>query len=164
MADKPGFPIGEKPIFFVEKPGFGKKLSFSAKKLGFWILPGFFDQKTQFFFEKPGLSPKNRVSRLKNRVSWQKNPVFQIWLINLVFRLARNTINDNDMFSYSLTTMMCFLTKEWHGFSAHTVNLFIKAYQKITYKEDLKITLKRCVLEMICFSLWFWLWCAFYNS
>ena len=22
---------------------------------------------------------------------------------------------------------------------------------------------KRCVLEMICFSLWFWLWCAFYN-
>ena len=51
---------------------------------------------------------------------------------------------------------MCFLTKEWYGVPAYTVNLFIKAYHKITYKE-------RCVLEMICFSLWFWLWCAFYN-
>ena len=50
-----------------------------------------------------------------------------------------NTTNDNDMLSYSLTTMMCFLTKEY-GFPAYTVNLFIKAYQKITYKEDLKIT------------------------
>ena len=49
------------------------------------------------------------------------------------------TINDNDMLSYSLTTMMCFLTKEWYGFSAYTVNLFIKAYHRITYKEDLKI-------------------------
>ena len=50
------------------------------------------------------------------------------------------TINDNDMLSYSLTTMMCFLTKEWYGVPAYTVNLFIKAYHKITYKEDLKIT------------------------
>ena len=33
---------------------------------------------------------------------------------------------------------MCFLTKEWYGFPAYTVNLFIKAYHKITYKEDLK--------------------------
>ena len=48
--------------------------------------------------------------------------------------------NDNDMLSYLLTTMMCFLTKEWYGFSAYTVNLFVKAYHKITYKEDLKIT------------------------
>ena len=47
------------------------------------------------------------------------------------------TINDNDMLPYSLTTMMCFLTKEWYGFPAYTVNLFIKAYHKITYKEDL---------------------------
>ena len=67
------------------------------------------------------------------------------------------------MLPYSLTTMMCFLTKEWYGFPAYTVNLFIKAYNKITYKEDLKITQKRCVLDMICSSLWFWLWCAFYN-
>ena len=51
-----------------------------------------------------------------------------------------DTINDNDMLSYSLTTMMCFLTKEWYGFPAYTVNLFLKAYHKITYKEDLKIT------------------------
>ena len=50
-----------------------------------------------------------------------------------------DTINDNDMLSYSLTTMMCFLTKEWHGFPAYAVNLFIKAYHNITYKEDLKI-------------------------
>ena len=50
------------------------------------------------------------------------------------------TLNDNDMLSYSLTTMMCFLTREWYGFSAYTVNLFIKAYHKITYKEDLEIT------------------------
>ena len=50
------------------------------------------------------------------------------------------TINDNDMLSYSLTTMMWFLTKEWYGFPAYTVNLFIKAYHRITYKEDLKIT------------------------
>ena len=73
------------------------------------------------------------------------------------------TIIDNDMLSYSLTTMMCFLTREWYGFPAYTVKLFIKVYHKITYKEDLKITSKRCVLEMICFSLGFWLWCAFYN-
>ena len=59
------------------------------------------------------------------------------------------------MLSYALTTMMCFLTKEWYGFAAYTVNLFIKAYHKITYKEDFKITLKRCVLEMICFSCGF---------
>ena len=45
----------------------------------------------------------------------------------------------NDMFSYSLTAMMCFLTKEWYGFPAYTVNLFIKAYHRITFKEDLKI-------------------------
>ena len=50
------------------------------------------------------------------------------------------TINDNDMLSYSLTTMMCFLTKEWYGFPVYTVNLFIKAYHKITYKEDLNNT------------------------
>ena len=73
------------------------------------------------------------------------------------------TINDNDMLSYSLTTMMYFLTKEWYDFKGYTVNFFIKAYHKITYKEDLKITQKRCVLEMICLSLWFWPWCAFYN-
>ena len=42
------------------------------------------------------------------------------------------------MLSCSLTTMMCFLTKEWYSFPAYTVNLFIKAYHKITYKEDLK--------------------------
>ena len=51
---------------------------------------------------------------------------------------ANTTINANDMFSYSLTTMMCFLTKELYGFSAYTVNLFIKAYHRNTYKEDLK--------------------------
>ena len=50
------------------------------------------------------------------------------------------TTNDNDMFSYSLAALMCFLTKEWYGFPAYTVNLFIKAYHRITYKEDLKIT------------------------
>ena len=54
--------------------------------------------------------------------------------------MTLNTKNDNDMLSYLLTTMMCFLTKEWYGFPAYTVNLFIKAYHKITYKEDLKIT------------------------
>ena len=48
------------------------------------------------------------------------------------------TINNNDMLSYSLTSMMCFLTKEWYGFPVQTVNLFIKAYHRITYKEDLK--------------------------
>ena len=42
------------------------------------------------------------------------------------------------MLSYSLTTMMCFLTKEWYGFPAYTANLLIKACHKITYKEDLK--------------------------
>ena len=50
------------------------------------------------------------------------------------------TINDNDMLSYSLTTMVCFLTKEWYGFPAYTVKLFIKAYRNITYKKDSKIT------------------------
>ena len=50
----------------------------------------------------------------------------------------------------------------WSQYTAQSLNLFIKAYRKITFK-DLKITWKRCVLEMICFSLWFWLWCAFYN-
>ena len=54
--------------------------------------------------------------------------------------LPCSTVNGNDMLSYSLTTMMCFLTKEWYGFSAYTVNLFLKAYYRITYKEDLKIT------------------------
>ena len=54
------------------------------------------------------------------------------------FGVITNTINDNDMLSYSLTTMMCFLTKEWYGFPAYTANLFIKAYHKITCKEDLK--------------------------
>ena len=67
------------------------------------------------------------------------------------------------MLSYSRTTMMCFLTKEWYVFPAYTVNLFIKIYHRITCKEDLKIAQKRSVLEMICFSWWFWLWCAFYN-
>ena len=71
------------------------------------------------------------------------------------------TINDNDMLSYSPTTMMCLMTKVWYGFPAYTVNLFIKVYQKITYKEDLKITYKRCVLEMICFSLWFFFYVFF---
>ena len=51
-----------------------------------------------------------------------------------------NTVKGKDMLSYSQTTMMCFLKKEWYGFSAYTVNLFIKAYDTITYKEDLKIT------------------------
>ena len=51
------------------------------------------------------------------------------------------TVNDNDVLSYSLTTMMCFLRKEWYDFfSAYTANLFIKAYHRITYKKDLKIT------------------------
>ena len=48
------------------------------------------------------------------------------------------TINDNNMLFYSLTTMMCFLTKEWYVFSAYAVYLFIKAYHRITFKEDLK--------------------------
>ena len=48
-------------------------------------------------------------------------------------------INDNDMLSYSLITMMCFLTKEYYGVPAYTVKLFIKAYHRITHKEDLKI-------------------------
>ena len=65
------------------------------------------------------------------------------------------TIKHNDMLFYSPTTMMFFLTKEWYGFPAYTVNLFIKAYQRITYKEDLKIAWKRRGLEMISFSLWF---------
>ena len=51
-----------------------------------------------------------------------------------------HTINDNDMLFYSPTTMMFFLTKELYGFLAYTVNLFIKTYHRITYKEDLKIT------------------------
>ena len=89
-----------------------------------------------------------------------------------------NTINVNDMLSCSLTTIMwifflsfyfclfvcfLFLTKEQLWFSGLycPVNLFIKAYDRITYKEDLKITWKRCDLEMIGFSLWFWFWCAF---
>ena len=56
-----------------------------------------------------------------------------------VYIVVLSTINDNDMLSYSLTTMMCFLTKEWYGFPSCTVNLFIKAYHKITYKEELKL-------------------------
>ena len=54
--------------------------------------------------------------------------------------MTSNTVNGNNMLSFSLSTMMCFLTKDWYGFPAYTVNLFIKAYHKITYKEDLKIT------------------------
>ena len=50
------------------------------------------------------------------------------------------TINNNDMLSYSLTNMMCFLTKERYGFLAYAANLFIKAYHRIMCKEDLKIT------------------------
>ena len=46
--------------------------------------------------------------------------IFHLFLIEL-------TINDNDILFYSLTTMMCFLTKEWYGFPANTVNLFIKS-------------------------------------
>ena len=63
------------------------------------------------------------------------------------------TINDNDVLSYSLTTMMHFLTKEWYGFSAYTVNLFIKAYHRITYQEDLKSHKSTVSLR----------WCAFYD-
>ena len=55
-------------------------------------------------------------------------------------KVSDDGLNDNDMLSYSLTTMMCFLTKEWYGFPAYAVNLFIKAYHKITYQKDLKIT------------------------
>ena len=61
------------------------------------------------------------------------------------------TIVDNDMLSYSLTTMMCFLTKQWYGFPAYTVNLFIKAYHRITYKEDLKITWSAVSLRWYAF-------------
>ena len=46
----------------------------------------------------------------------------------IIVILQWRTINDNDMISYSLTTMMYFLTKKWYGFPAYTVNLFIKAY------------------------------------
>ena len=35
--------------------------------------------------------------------------------------IAAHTVNGNDILSYSLTTMMCFLTKEWYGFSAYTL-------------------------------------------
>ena len=56
------------------------------------------------------------------------------------FQKCKYTINDNDMLSYSLTTILCFFSKEWYGFPAYTVSLFIKAYHKIAYKEDLKIT------------------------
>ena len=42
----------------------------------------------------------------------------------------RDAINDENVFSFSLTTMMCILTKECYGFSVYE-NLFIKAYHRI---------------------------------
>ena len=78
---------------------------------------------------------------LNNYITWKMNTKYNM---NSVFvkefhMYPPHTINDNDMLFYSLTTMMCFLTKEWYGFPAYTINLFLKAYHKITYKEDLKI-------------------------
>ena len=49
------------------------------------------------------------------------------------------TRNVNDMFSYSPATLVCFLTKEWYGFSAYPVNLFIKGYHGIINKRDFKL-------------------------
>ena len=48
------------------------------------------------------------------------DPLYSLWErskmidVNFVFAMVKmhSTINDNDMLSYSLTTMMCFLTKE----------------------------------------------------
>ena len=74
----------------------------------------------------------------------------------------RNTINDNDVLSYTLTAMMFCLTKEWNDFPAYSVNLFIKAY-RITCKENFKIHLKALCPWDDMISLWLWLWCAFYN-
>ena len=47
------------------------------------------------------------------------------------------TGKDKDMLSFLPTIMMCFLTKEY-VFSACPVNLFKKAYHRITNKRDLK--------------------------
>ena len=65
--------------------------------------------------------------------------------------------------------MICFPIRwqPWCAFKQvfrliYTVNLFKKANHRITYKEDLKVTWKRCVLEIMCFSLWFRLWCFFF--
>ena len=70
---------------------------------------------------------------LCSSITWNKHK-------ESLFVNSEDTLNDNDMLSHSLTTMMCFLTKEWYGFPAYTVNLFINAYHRITYKEDLIIT------------------------
>ena len=49
------------------------------------------------------------------------------------FRIrSTSTINDNVMLSYSVTTMVCILTKHWCGFLAYTVNLFMKVGKTIT--------------------------------
>ena len=96
--------------FFGENPGFEKlgnrrktrfldqKTRFSIEKHRLLMRNPVFDRKTGFFTDTPRFSLKNWVSRLKNRVSrqnwvfWSKHPVFQICLINLVFRLARNPV------------------------------------------------------------------------
>ena len=68
---------------------------------------------------------------------------------------GRTTVNDYDMLSYSLTTLMCFLTKEWYGFPSYTVNQFMKAYHRITYKEDLKSH------KSVVFLRWYAFLCGF---
>ena len=50
------------------------------------------DRHVGFLFARHGIGEHNKMSGY--------------------FLLSSHTINDNDMLSYSLTTMMCFLTKE----------------------------------------------------
>ena len=53
----------------------------------------FFNRKTGFIAEKPGFSIERKTGfSTKRWVFRSTSPVFQIWLINMVFRLARNPV------------------------------------------------------------------------
>ena len=63
-----------------------------------------------FYLELINTSLKNDICIVNcPRISLSKDLKDRIKIFN-------DTVNDNDMLSYSLTTMMCFLTKEWYGF------------------------------------------------
>ena len=113
---KPGFSIEKN-----ELPSLSTKLGFSLiNRVSHWKTR-FLDYKTEFFNQEIRFLDremcflvKNPVSRSKNwvfrwetwffdqetgffywacnRAFWSKNPVFHMWLINLVFRLARNPV------------------------------------------------------------------------
>ena len=57
-------------------------------------------------------SAKKETNQTQVKFARVQEQMFYGWL-------SSNTINDSDMLSYSLTTMRCFLTKEWCGFPAY---------------------------------------------